>query len=110
MTDAARAPFPIRALSPFTADVVEAAAALLQLDLFITVDSMAAHLAGALGRPVWLLLKRDADWRWMQGRDDSPWYPTMRLFRQQSSGWSDVIENVAAALRRFRERTAPSMR
>jgi ADP-heptose:LPS heptosyltransferase len=69
------------------------------LDLVISVDSMPAHLAGALGRPVWTLLHRDADWRWMEGRDDSPWYPTMRLFRQHRAGdWEPAIERVAREL------------
>jgi hypothetical protein len=69
------------------------------LDLLITVDSMAAHLAGALGVPVWNLLHAEADWRWMEQRDDSPWYPTMRLFRQPyAGGWEAVIQSVKAAL------------
>jgi hypothetical protein len=76
-------------------DIVEMAARMQLLDLIITVDTMTAHLAGALGLPVWLLLPYDADWRWMLGRDDSPWYPTMRLFRQPAAGdWSTVIEQV----------------
>jgi ADP-heptose:LPS heptosyltransferase len=70
------------------------------LDLLITVDSMPAHLAGALGIPVWTLLRKEADWRWMDEGDDSPWYPTMRLFRQRAEGeWPDVIERVAESLR-----------
>lgn len=70
------------------------------LDLVISVDSMPAHLAGALGVPVWNLLHAEADWRWMRGRDDSPWYPGMRLFRQERQGeWEDVIGRVTAALR-----------
>ena len=80
--------------------VVEAASRMAALDLLITVDSMPAHLAGALGVPVWTLLMKDADWRWMQDRDDSPWYPTMRLFRQSSPGaWGELIARVADALR-----------
>jgi hypothetical protein len=60
---------------------------------------MVAHLAGALGAPVWTLLHAEADWRWMLGRSDSPWYPTMRLFRQTRSGvWHDVVDDVLAAL------------
>jgi hypothetical protein len=60
---------------------------------------MAAHLAGALGVPVWLLLKHDADWRWMEGRGDSPWYPTMRLFRQPAAGrWEPVVDAVLSEL------------
>jgi hypothetical protein len=93
------APFPLRPLSMHTAEIANAAAAMLALDLVITVDAMAAHLAGALGRPVWLLLKHEADWRWMRDRSDSPWYPTMRLYRQRTSGdWSGVAREVAAAL------------
>ena len=81
-------------------DLTEAAREIKGLDLLITVDSMPAHLAGALGVPVWTLLKKDADWRWMADREDSPWYPTMRLFRQTQSGdWRSVIARVARALR-----------
>jgi ADP-heptose:LPS heptosyltransferase len=69
------------------------------LDLVVTVDSMPAHLAGALGVPTWTLLHADADWRWMEGRDDSPWYPTMRLIRQERAGdWAGVVARVAADL------------
>ena len=65
------------------------------LDLVITVDTMTAHLAGALGQKVWSLLPFEADWRWMLDRDDSPWYPTMRLFRQKEQGrWDTVIDHV----------------
>ncbi len=75
------------------------------LDLVISVDSMPAHLAGALGVPIWNLLHADADWRWMENRDSSPWYPTMRLFRQVTSGdWPGVINRVTAELRSLTER------
>ncbi|MBN8873284.1 MAG: hypothetical protein J0H67_10645 [Rhodospirillales bacterium] len=78
----------------------ETAALVAGLGLVITIDTMIAHLAATLGRPTWLLLKRDADWRWMEGREDSPWYPSMRLFRQPRPGdWPSVIASVAAALR-----------
>ena len=98
--DALYAPFPLIPLSDQTANIADAAAAMLQLDLIITVDSMIAHLAGALGCPVWVLLKHDPDWRWMHARSDSPWYPSMRLFRQSRPGdWSSVIGAVANALR-----------
>jgi ADP-heptose:LPS heptosyltransferase len=74
------------------------------LDLVISIDSMPAHLAGALGVPVWTLLHADPDWRWMLDRDDSPWYPTMRLFRQERPGdWGSVIARVAAELGRLRD-------
>jgi hypothetical protein len=70
------------------------------LDLLITVDTMPAHLAGALGVPVWALLHAEADWRWMDHREDSPWYPTMRLFRQEEQGdWEGLIRRVEGGLR-----------
>lgn len=70
-----------------------------ELDLVVSVDTMTAHLAGALGVPTWTLLPREADWRWMLDRVDTPWYPTMRLFRQREKGnWDDVIDNVAEQL------------
>jgi ADP-heptose:LPS heptosyltransferase len=71
------------------------------LDLVISVDTGVAHLAGALAKPLWLLLPFVPDWRWMLDRDDSPWYPTAKLFRQdESCDWASVIARVAAALRR----------
>ncbi len=76
------------------------AATMAHLDLVITVDTLAAHLAGAMGKPVWVLLQHTADWRWMTGRDDSPWYPAMRLFRQSREGdWAGIVERVCAELR-----------
>jgi len=72
------------------------------LDLVITCDSAPAHLAGALGVPTWLALASACDWRWMIGRQDSPWYPTLRLFRQERLGdWSDVFGRMAEKLRRL---------
>jgi tetratricopeptide (TPR) repeat protein len=86
-------------LSPWLADFAETAAAVCQLDLVISVDTSVAHLVGALGRPTWVLLPYNPDWRWLLERDDSPWYPTVRLFRQKKAGnWSAVILDVAAAL------------
>ncbi len=80
-------------------DLREAACRVKALDLLITVDSMPAHLAGALAVPVWTLLMHDADWRWMENRDDSPWYPTLRLFRQGSAGdWEGVLRRVRDAI------------
>lgn len=82
-------------------DVVGAARVVRALDLVITIDSMPAHLAGALGVPVWTLLPNPADWRWMDDVDRSPWYPTMRLFRQPRAGdWPAVVAHVADELRR----------
>ncbi|CAB3772448.1 tetratricopeptide repeat protein [Paraburkholderia humisilvae] len=77
----------------------DTAALIANLDLVISVDTSVVHLAGALGKPVWVLLPSVPDWRWMLSRDDSPWYPTARLFRQGKPGdWPDVIERVARAL------------
>ncbi len=78
-------------------DFTETAAALTALDLLITVDTSVCHLAGALGRPVWLLLPFASEWRWLTDRDDSPWYPSMRLFRQRIIGdWDELLTRVAA--------------
>lgn len=86
-------------LAERTRKILDAAAAMLGLDLIITVDGMAAHLAGALGRPVWVLLKADADWRWMEAGTESPWYPSARLFRQRESGdWTAVLREMAEEL------------
>jgi ADP-heptose:LPS heptosyltransferase len=69
------------------------------LDLVISVDTAVAHLAGALGKPIWLLNRYDSCWRWMLERSDSPWYSTLRQFRQSRAGdWASVIDAVAAAL------------
>jgi ADP-heptose:LPS heptosyltransferase len=81
-------------------DFADTAALIAQLDLVITVDTAVAHLAGALGKAVWVLLPFSADWRWMVDRQDSPWYPTMRLFRQPKAGdWQSPVAQMAAALR-----------
>jgi hypothetical protein len=83
-------------------DPVSLARAMRGLDLVITIDSLSAHLAGALGVRVWTLLRKESDWRWMQARDDSPWYPTMRLFRQSDEGeWAEVLHKVRSALTRL---------
>ena len=79
--------------------VTELARAISGLDLLITIDSLAAHLGGALAVPTWTLLPAHADWRWMEKRSDSPWYPTMRLWRQSRVGdWRTVIDNVRTEL------------
>jgi FkbM family methyltransferase len=86
-------------LGPELEDLTDAAAAISALDLLVCVDTSLAHLAGALGKPVWVLLPKPADWRWLLEREDSPWYPTMRLFRQsRRADWSDVIDRLTQAL------------
>jgi hypothetical protein len=81
------------------ADFSDTAALISQLDLVISVDTSVAHLAGALGKPVWILLTYFPDWRWLLGRDESPWYPAARLFRQDKSRtWDGVIARVRQAL------------
>jgi hypothetical protein len=93
-------PFPMFDLA--CRDLREFAQRLCQLDLIISVDTVTAHLAGALGLPVWLLLPKNCDWRWMRARNDSPWYPTMRLFRQRRTGeWNDVMGELEIGLRRL---------
>jgi tetratricopeptide (TPR) repeat protein/precorrin-6B methylase 2 len=86
-------------LGPELCDMSDTAAVIGHLDLVVCVDTAVAHLAGAMGAPVWTLIAQPSDWRWLEARDDSPWYPTMRLFRQRSRGnWNEVIERVGAAL------------
>ena len=81
------------------ADFAETAAVVVNLDLVIAVDTAVAHLAGALGVPVWLALPEAADWRWLVEREDTPWYPSMRLFRQRRRGdWDEVFQRMADAL------------
>jgi uncharacterized protein (TIGR03032 family) len=88
-------------LEPYLGDFGDLAVIIDQLDLVITVDTSVAHMAGALGKPVWTLLSSMPDWRWMLERETTPWYPTMRLFRQKRAGdWTGVIERVAEALNR----------
>ncbi len=93
------ATFPIVPLGQHFQDFADTAAALEALDLVIAVDTAVAHLAGGLGVPVWVALPFASDWRWLKEREDSPWYPTMRLFRQRNRGdWPDVFERMASAL------------
>ncbi|MDP9172417.1 MAG: tetratricopeptide repeat protein [Planctomycetota bacterium] len=83
-------------------DFADTAALISNLDLVITVDTSVAHLAGAMGKPVWVLLPFAPDWRWMLDREDSPWYPTMRLFRQQRAGeWQPPIDRMVEAIQGF---------
>ena len=96
-------------LSPSLTDFAETAAAILALDLVIAVDTSVVHLAGALGRPVWLLLSTASEWRWLTERDDSPWYPTMRIFRQSGyRDWSELVARVARELGTLPPPTSPS--
>ncbi len=98
---AAEVPFAQRLVAlPERNDFDGLAALVSELDLVISVDTSLVHLAGALGKPVWVLLDTAPDWRWMLGRADSPWYPTVRLFRQRTAGdWAQPLEEVEAALR-----------
>lgn len=105
---ASQPPFAIRDLA--CRDLHELARRMCTLDLVISVDTLTAHLAGALGLPTWTLLPDDCDWRWMRERDGSPWYPTMGLFRQARAGeWTDVVEQVVSRLqdREKSERSKP---
>jgi tetratricopeptide (TPR) repeat protein len=91
---------PLTDLTARLTDFAQTAALISNLDLVITVDTSLAHLAGARGKPVWLLLPFAPDWRWLRDRDDSPWYPTMRLFRQKQIGdWNEVVARVAENLK-----------
>jgi len=84
---------------------MDTAAIMMNLDLVITSDTSIAHLAGALGVPVWVALPYMPDWRWLLDCNDSPWYPTMRLFRQKQLGdWAGVFEEIEAALRQVSSR------
>ena len=80
-------------------DFADTAAIIANLDLVISVDTVVAHLAGAIGKPVWTLLPFEPDWRWLLNRNDSPWYPSMRLFRQtRPNDWTGVFKQVRQAL------------
>ncbi|CCE00589.1 tetratricopeptide repeat protein [Bradyrhizobium sp. STM 3809] len=101
-------------LAPLLADFAETAAAVTALDLVISVDTSVAHLAGALARPVWVLLPYAQDWRWLRDRADTPWYPTMRLFRQERPmAWEGVLARASDELARVaageRGRLAPGV-
>jgi hypothetical protein len=86
-------------LSADLKDFGETAALIENLDMVVTVDTSMGHLAGALAKPAWIMLPKAADWRWMLERSDSPWYPTVRLFRQGFPGaWEVVLAEVASAL------------
>jgi tetratricopeptide (TPR) repeat protein len=96
-----REKFPLVDASSGARDFTETAALVATLALVISVDTSVAHLAGAMGRPVWVVLPHSSDWRWMEEREDSPWYPTARLFRQRTSGdWGKPVERMQTELRR----------
>ena len=83
-------------------DFADTAALIANLDLVISVDTAVAHLAAALGKPVWLLDRFDPDWRWLVGRHDSPWYPSLRIYRQPKAGdWDSVLTEVVQDLSRL---------
>src|SRR5262249_57203556 len=104
MGSTAEAGFPIVDLSSQLSDFADTAAVIDQMDLIITIDTSVAHLAGALGKPTWVLLMHQPDWRWLLGRNDSPWYPTMRLFRQPARGdWTTPIEQIVKELQQAGE-------
>ena len=93
------------------ADFLDTASVIAQLDLVIAVDTSVAHLAGALGKPVWTLHQHAPDWRWFLNREDSPWYPTMRLYRQvKRNHWEEPVMRVAEALRRLSASTSAAAR
>jgi hypothetical protein len=96
----ADAPFPVVDLgAELSDDWSDTAGLLAALDLLVSVDTAVVHLAGALGRPVWVLLPLNADWRWLRHRAETPWYPSLRLVRQKTFGvWASVFEQVAAEL------------
>jgi hypothetical protein len=92
-------------LAPELKDFADTAAAIANLDLVIGVDTSVVHLAGALGKPAWVLVPQVPDWRWLLAREDSPWYPTLRLFRQETDGdWQGVFSKISDELRFLLER------
>jgi hypothetical protein len=97
--DRAPADARMKDLRDHISDFADTAACVAALDLVIAVDTAVAHLAGAMGKPVWVLIPHVPDWRWMLARADSPWYPSARLLRQKTPGdWPGVIERVQSAL------------
>ena len=89
----------VRDFSKSLRDFADTAALISEMDLVISVDTAVAHLAGALGKPVWILLPFHVDFRWLQERHDSPWYPTAKLFRQSKGGeWGDVVGKISKEL------------
>jgi len=106
-------PVGLRLIDPMDAvgDFADTAALIMQLDLVISVDTSVAHLAAGLGKPVWVLSRFDGCWRWLTGRDDSPWYPTLRLYRQTSPGtWAPVIARLRRDLETWVAEAAVAVR
>jgi ADP-heptose:LPS heptosyltransferase len=91
-------------------DLLDTAGLIAELDLVVAVDTAVAHLAGALGKPTWLLKRPSGEWRWLLGRSDSPWYASMRIFRQREAGWTSVIDEVAQSLQSEIARPRPLLR
>src|SRR5262249_34593842 len=90
-------------------DFLDTAALVANLDLVISVDTSTAHLAAAMGKPTWILNRFDTCWRWLLDRDDSPWYPTVRLYRQSKrQQWGEVLDRVAGDLRNFAKSGGPA--
>ncbi len=90
--------------------LMDTAAVIRGVDLVVTSDTVIPHLAGALGVPVWVALNFSPNWRWLRDREDSPWYPTMRLFRQtEFNGWPDVFNRIANAVQARRSEQASTM-
>ena len=102
---AGQAPFPIFDAMAGVSDFADTAAIVAALDLVVSVDTSVAHLAGAMGKPVWILSRYDGCWRWPPDREDSPWYPTARIFHQESPGdWTGVIARIRDALAELADR------
>ena len=98
-------------LSPHISDFVDTASVMAKLDLVVTIDTSVAHLAGSLGVPTWVMLIKNADWRWLLERNDSPWYPGARLFRQREPGrWESVVEEITSALTELAASDARALR
>ena len=99
----------VRDLMSHCEDLLDTAALILNLDLVITVDTVVAHLAGALNKPVWLLNRHGSEWRWGVQGESTPWYPSMRVFRQSAPGdWQAVLDAVAERLRQLTSGGVPA--
>jgi hypothetical protein len=95
-------PAPMADADPVLASFEDTAALIAQLDLLICVDTSVGHLAGCLGKPAWVLVPHAPDWRWLMGRMDSPWYPSLRLYRQHApKAWPEVLEHLMEDLTEY---------